>query len=147
MTDEQRAKAIKNIYSLYYNRAAAEVVGEEWSNAQAYSRLTSNYAALFSAQAYKSGLTAYRTIRGKEVTVKEQFVEYAQNLGLSEADLLVVLYANGYRDKSTKAAMIAYINSLPLSDLEKSKIAERLGFDYRDGIVSEKEDELEVRDN
>lgn len=147
LTDEQRAKAIKNIYSLYYNRAAAEVVGEEWSNAQAYSRLTSNYAALFSAQAYKSGLTAYRTIRGKEVTVKEQFVEYARNLGLSEADLLVVLYANGYRDKSTKAAMIAYINSLPLSDLEKSKIAERLGFDYRDGIVSEKEDELEVRDN
>jgi hypothetical protein len=145
LTDEQKAKAIKNIYSLYYNRASAEVVGAEWSNAQAYSRLTNNYAALFAAQAYKSGLTAYKTPLGKEVSVKDQFSDYAQNLGLSEADLLIVLYANGYRDSKTKAAVIAYINSLSLSADEKTKIAERLGFGIENGKVVEKKNELEVR--
>lgn len=145
LTDEQKAKAIKNIYSLYYNRASAEVVGADWSNAQAYSRLTSNLPALYSAQAYKSGLEPYKNLRGKEVTVKEQFTKYVKNLKLSKTDELVVLYANGYRDKSTKAQIIAYINSLSIPDSEKQKIAERLGFDFANGTVSEKKDELEVR--
>ena len=146
LTGEQRAKAIKNIYSLFYNRASAEVTGAEWSNAQAYSRLTTNYAALFASQAYKSGLAEYKTSAGKVVTVREQFVDYAQNLGLSQNDLLVILYANGYRDKATKEAMMAYINSLTISAEEKSKIAERLGFAIKDGVVVEKTKEYEVRD-
>lgn len=146
LTDEQKARAIKNIYALYYNRAAAEVVGAEWSNAQAYSRLTDNLPALFASQAYKNGLVAYKTISGREVSVREQFVDYAQNLGLSPNDLLVILYANGYRDAKTKAAMIAYINSLAISNEEKQKIAERLGFGIENGKIVEKKNELEIRD-
>ncbi|MBP3376197.1 MAG: hypothetical protein J6L83_05485 [Clostridia bacterium] len=143
--DEQRAKAIKNLYSLYYNRAAAEVAGVEWSNAQAYSRLTDNYTALFAAQAYKSGLKPYKTLRGKEVSVKDQFVDYVENLRLSDADKLVVLYANGYRDAATKKKMLAYINALSISEDEKAKIAERLGFAVENGKVVEKKEELEIR--
>ena len=145
LNDEQRAKAIKNLYSLYYNRAAAEVAGVEWSNAQAYSHLTTNYAALFAAQAYKSGLSPYKTLRGKEVSVKEQFVDYVENLRLSDADKLVVLYANGYRDAATKKKMLAYINALSISEDEKAKIAERLGFAVENGKVVEKKEELEIR--
>jgi hypothetical protein len=145
LDDEQRAKAIKTLYSLYYNRAAAEVAGVEWSNAQAYSRLTDNLSALFAAQAYKSGLSPYKTLRGKEVSVKDQFVKYVENLGLNEADKLVVLYANGYRDAATKKKMLAYINSLSISEEEKTKIAERLGFAIENGKVVEKKEELEVR--
>ena len=145
LDDGQRAKAIKNIYSLYYNRAASEVAGVEWSNAQAYSRLTNNLSALFAAQAYKSGLSPYKTLRGKEVSVKEQFVDYVENLRLSDADKLVVLYANGYRDAATKKKMLAYINALSISEDEKAKIAERLGFAVENGKVVEKKEELEVR--
>ena len=145
LDDEQRAKAIKNLYSLYYNRAAAEVAGVEWSNAQAYSHLTGNYAALFAAQAYKSGLAPYKTLRGKEVSVKDQFVDYVENLRLSDTDKLVVLYANGYKDASTKKKMLAYINALSISEDEKAKIAERLGFAVENGKVVEKKEELDVR--
>jgi hypothetical protein len=145
LDDEQKAKAIKNLYSLYYNRAVAEVAGVEWSNAQAYSRLTDNLSALFAAQAYKSGLSPYKTLRGKEVSVKDQFVKYVENLGLNEADKLVVLYANGYRDAKTKKKMLAYINSLSISEEEKTRIAERLGFALENGKVVEKKEELEVR--
>ena len=145
LDDEQRAKAIKTLYSLYYNRAAAEVAGVEWSNAQAYSRLTDNYSALFAAQAYKSGLTEYKNLRGKVVSVKDQFVKYVENLGLNEVDKLVVLYANGYRDAKTKKKMLAYINALSISEDEKAKIAERLGFAVENGKVVEKKEELEVR--
>jgi hypothetical protein len=78
--------------------------------------------------------------------VREQFVDYAQNLGLSQNDLLVILYANGYREAKTKAAMIAYINSLAISDEEKQRIAERLGFAVENGKIVEKKNELEIRD-
>jgi hypothetical protein len=139
LTDEQKAKAIKNVYSLYYNKAAAEVVNAEWSNGQAYSRLTNNLPALYAAQAYKSGLAAKKNARGEEISVRDQFAAYAKNLGLSDKDLLVVMYANGYRDAKTKAELLKYINSLSMSADDKSKIAETLGFEIKNGRMVEKE--------
>ena len=136
LTDEQKAKAIKNLYSLYYNRASAEVAGAEWSNAQAYSHLTSDMGTLFVAQAYKAGAEAYVDSEGREITVRDQIAAYVKNLGLSESDEVVMLYALGYRDKTTKASMLSYINSLSLTDEEKAKIAEKLGFDIVNGAVS-----------
>ena len=140
LTDEQRAKAIKNIYSMYYDRAAAEVVGKEWSNAVAYSYLTDNYTALFAAQAYKSGLAEQKDASGKKITVGEQFVEYAKNMGLSESDYVVITYANGVRGKSNRADILTYINSLSLAPEIKAQIAKRLGFEFKDGVVREKEE-------
>ena len=138
LSDEGKAKAIKNLYTLYYNRASAEVAGAEWSNAQAYSHLTEDVGALFVAQAYKNGLTAYEGEDGGQVTVKEQVGAYVQNLALSEGEQTVMLYALGYRDKTTTAALVAHINSLNLSDEDKAKIAERLGFSIKNGAVTEK---------
>lgn len=138
LSDEQKAKGIKNIYSLYYDRAAAEVVGKEWSSAVAYSYLTDNYSALFAVQAYKSGLSVQVDNRGKKITVKTQMLEYMDSLKLSESDHLVVAYANGVRDKETKVAFLQYLNALSLSEDVKRQIAERLGFEYKDGRVVEK---------
>jgi hypothetical protein len=137
LTDEQRAKAIKNLYTLYYSRAASEVTGKEWSNAQAYAALLDDPTTLFVAQAYKSGLEGYSDASGKEVTVKSQFVSYAQSLGLSEGEYAVVAYANGVRDKQTRADILKYINSLGLSDEVKKLVAERLGFAITNGAVVE----------
>jgi hypothetical protein len=138
LSDEQRAKAIKNIYSLYYNRAASEVTDKEWTNAQAYAALTDNYSALFASQAFKSGLEATKDAQGKEVTVKEQNEAYLKSLGLSEGDYTVISYANGMRSKSNKAALLTYINSLSLSDDVKAQVAQTLGFEVKDGKVVEK---------
>ena len=135
LTDEGKAKAIKNLYSLYYNRAASATAGEEWSNAQAYAALLGDASALFTSQAYKSGLEAYESGDGKQVTVKEQFVAWAQNLGLSEAELSVILYANGVRDKASRERLLAVINTAGLSDEDKAKIAEKLGFVIKNGTV------------
>lgn len=140
LDDAQKAKAIKNTYSLYYNRAASEVVGKEWTNAQAYSLLTANIPALFASQAYKSGLEVQKDKRGKEISVKDQFVEYAANLGLSETDLTVISYANSVRGKDMKEKLIEHINSMSLDEETKAKIAERLGFVIKSGKVAEKED-------
>ena len=137
LSDEQRAKAIKNLYAFYYSRAASEVTGKEWTNAQAYAQLISDPTVLFVAQAYKSGLEAIKNADGKEVTVKQQFVDYAQNLGLSDEAYTVIAYANGVRDKQTRADILKYINSLALSEEMKRLIAERLGFVIKNGAVSE----------
>ncbi len=137
LSDEQRAKAIKNLYAFYYSRAASEVTGKEWTNAQAYAQLISDPTVLFVAQAYKSGLEAIKNADGKEVTVKQQFVDYAQNLGLSDEAYTVIAYANGVRDKKTRADILKYINSLGLDEETKTRIAERLGFVIKNGAVSE----------
>ncbi len=140
LCDEQKAKGIKNLYALYYDRAAAEVVGKEWSNAVAYSYLTENYSALFAVQAYKSGLSEQVDARGKKITVRSQMLAYMESLKLSESDYLVVAYANGVKDKETKAAFLQYLNALALSEEIKKQIAERLGFEVKDGRVVEKEE-------
>jgi hypothetical protein len=140
LTDEQRAKAIKNLYGLYYAKAASEVTGKEWTNAQAYDQLIEDSTVLFIAQAYKSGLEAYKDASGKEVTVKEQFVDWARSLGLSEGEYAVVAYANGVKDKQTRADILKYINTLALSEEMKRLIAERLGFSVKNGAVVEADD-------
>jgi hypothetical protein len=138
LKDEQKAKAIRNLYAMYYGRAATEVVGKEMTSAVAYSYLTSNYAALFASQAYKGGLEEQKDASGNKITVGQQFVEYAKNLELSESDYVVITYANGVRNKANKAALLQYINSLSLSPEIKAQIAERLGFEMKDGVVVEK---------
>jgi alkanesulfonate monooxygenase SsuD/methylene tetrahydromethanopterin reductase-like flavin-dependent oxidoreductase (luciferase family) len=140
LTDEQRAKAIKNLYGLYYAKAASEVTGKEWTNAQAYDQLIEDSTVLFIAQAYKSGLEAYKDASGKDVTVKEQFVDWARSLGLPEGEYAVVAYANGVKDKQTRADILKYINTLALSEEMKRLIAERLGFSVKNGAVVEADD-------
>lgn len=140
LDDKAKAKAIRDTYELYYSRAAAEVVGKEWSANQAYSKLTDNYTVLMASKAYKSGLEAYKTDSGKEVTVKEQFSQYVKNLNLSDNDYLIVAYANGYKGKKTTRALLKYINSLDLNEAEKQQIAKALNFDLKNGQFTEKED-------
>ena len=140
LDDKAKAKAIRDTYELYYNRAAAEVIGKEWSANQAYSKLTDNYTVLMASKAYKSSLEAYKTDSGKEVTVKEQFSQYVKNLNLSDNDYLIVAYANGYKGKKTTRALLKYINSLDLNEAEKQQIAKALNFDLKNGQFTEKED-------
>ena len=133
LTDEQRARAIKNMYALYYNRAAAQVVGAEWTRAQAYSHLTDKLDLLFVSQAYKSGLTAYKGADGKTVSVKAQLLEYLDSLKVDGNTYTVIAYANGVRDSETTEALLKYINSLGLSDDVKTQVATALGLTVRDG--------------
>ena len=140
LDDKAKAKAIRDTYELYYNRAAAEVAGKEWSANQAYSKLTDNYTMLMASKAYKSSLEAYKTDSGKEVTVKEQFSQYVKNLNLSDNDYLIVAYANGYKGKKTTRALLKYMNSLDLNEAEKQQIAKALNFDLKNGQFTEKED-------
>lgn len=139
LTDEQKAKVIKNTYSLYYNRAAAQVVGAEWTRAQAYSQLTDKLDVLFVTQAYKSGLSAYEGDDGKTVSVKTQLLEYLDTLKLDNSTYTVVAYANGVHDGETTAAMLEYINSLALSDEVKARVAAALGFTVQDGKLIKSE--------
>ena len=77
---------------------------------------------------------------GKEVTVKSQNEAYLKSLGLSDSDYVVISYANGMRSKRNRSALLAHINSLALSDEQKAKLAEALGFEVKNGKVVEKEE-------
>jgi hypothetical protein len=140
LDDKAKAKAISNIYGLYFDSAKAQVMGKDWSANVAYSHLTGNVTALMASKAYKSGIEEYKDERGKTVTVKEQFAEYLKGLELSKEDQLIIAYANGYKGKATTKSILKYINSLGLPAETLEQIAKALNLEVKDGVVVEKED-------
>ena len=141
LDDKARAKAIKSVYSLYYDLAAAEVTGKELSANAAISYLTGDVTTVLATKAYKSGLEEYKDARGNTVTVKEQFAAYVKGLNLSHEEQVVVSYANGYRGKATKNAVIKQINGMGLSAAQLEAIAKALGLEVKNGVVVAKDDE------
>ena len=141
LTDEERIKAIQNTYKLYLNKAKTEVLGDKITSAQAYAMLLDDTSNLFLAQARKSSLEPKKDQDGKEISIKDQLTEYLAELEVEDNERLIIEYALGYKSKENKAKIIAYINSLNLSEEAKKQIAERLGFEIKNGIVVQKTEE------
>lgn len=139
LTDEEKIKAIKNTYKLYYNKAKSAVLGTEITNAEAYAIILDDTSNLYLSQAKKSSMIAYEGKDGKEVSVKDQVKEYLNLIDLTEEEYTVINYALGYRGKENKAKLLKYINTLNLSDKDKEQIANRLGFLVENGKIVEKE--------
>lgn len=138
LTDDERIYAIKNTYKLYYDKAQSEIMGKEWTNGMAYSLLLPDTSNLYLAQAKKAYLEVYEDESGKEVSVKDQLATYLEQIEVEEKERKVIAYALGYKGKDNKAEFLAYVNSLNLSEEEKSQIAKRLGFDIENGLLTEK---------
>lgn len=145
LTDEERIVAISNTYKLWYDTAKSTVLNEEITNGQAYAKLLQDTSNLFIAQSKKKFMTPYKTLRGKEVTVKEQLSKYLDEMEINDTERLIIMYALGYRSKENKTKLLAYINSLNMSKNDLTQIANRLGFQVVDGKMKEVEEELEVR--
>jgi len=141
MTDEERIKAIKNTYKLYYNRAKSATLGTELSKVEVYSALLGDKSELYVlAQAKRVYMKEYKNRRGKKVTVKEQVEDLLDEMELSKAERLILLYALGYSGKENTAALIKLLNSLKLPDEELARIAAALGFAVEKGKVVEKDE-------
>ncbi len=142
MTDEERIKAIKNTYKLYYNRAKSATLGTQISKVEVYSSLLGDKSELYVlAQAKRVYMQEYKNRRGKKVTIKEQVGDMLDDMKLSKSERLIMLYALGYTGKENTEALIKLINSLKLHDEELAQIAAALGFAVEKGKVVLKEDE------
>ena len=142
MTDEERIKAIKNTYKLYYNRAKSATLGTQISKVEVYSSLLGDKSELYVlAQAKRVYMQEYKNRRGKKVTIKDQVEDMLDDMKLSKSERLIMLYALGYTGKENTEALIKLINSLKLHDEELAQIAAALGFAVEKGKVVEKDDE------
>ena len=143
MTDEERIKAIKNTYKLYYNKAKTATLGTEMSKVEAYSALLGDKSEFYVlAQTKRVYMKEYKNRRGKKVTVKEQVEDMLDDMKLSKTERLIMLYALGYTGKENTAALIKLLNSLKLPDEELAQIAAALGFAVEKGKVVEKDEEM-----
>ena len=120
LSAEQQANAIKNVYKVYYNEAAAQVAGQKWSNALAYSKIT-DVCHLYLVKAYKDGLGDLAA-SGEEVDMQKELAEFVSSLGVSKDEQKILLYANGYRGKENRNSIIKYILSLDMDEMERMVI-------------------------
>ena len=142
MTDEERVKAIKNTYKLYYNRAKSATLGTELSKVEVYSALLGDKSELYVlAQAKRVYMKEYKNRRGKKVTVKEQVEDLLDEMELSKAERLIINYALGYKGADNTKALLKHLNSLAISDEQKLSIATAFGFAVVKGKIVEKQDE------
>ena len=98
LTDEQKAKALRGIYDIYYSRAAHAVLGADLATASALSYFTDDVPELVTAAAYMSGLKTDSD--GKRADKVRMYVsEYPTELQP------VLLWAGGQRSASVKSRL------------------------------------------
>jgi hypothetical protein len=142
MTDEERIKAIKNTYKLYYNRAKSATLGTQIGKVEVYSSLLGDKSELYVlAQAKRVYMKEYKNRRGKKVTIKDQVEDMLDDMKLSKSERLIISYALGYTSQENTAALLKLLNSLRLADDEKLKLASSLGFAVEKGKFVEKQSE------
>lgn len=120
LTDEQKAKALRGIYDIYYSRAAHAVLGADLATASALSYFTDDVPELVTAAAYMSGLKTDSD--GKRADKVRMYVsEYPTELQP------VLLWAGGQRSASVKSRLSKLAEGL--QDPERTAVTSALKID------------------
>lgn len=120
LTDEQKAKALRGIYDIYYSRAAHAVLGADLATASALSYFTDDVPELVTAAAYMSGLKTDSD--GKRADKVRMYVsEYPTELQP------VLLWACGQRSASVKSRLSKLAEGLP--EPERTAVTSALKID------------------
>lgn len=147
LTEEQKAKAIRKLYSSYKNIAYDAVLGTDKSgNAGLVSRVVS--ADAFNSYLTLSVLESDVDKNGKTVagSKRAKVVKAIGELGVSPEERLLLICASGYTLKDgdirglsaekAKRRLLKYILKLKgVSAAEKAEIAEMCGFEVKNGKI------------
>ena len=147
LTVEQKAKAIRKLYSSYKNIAYDAVLGTDKSgNAGLVSRVVSEDA--FNSYLTLSVLESDVDKNGKTIagSKRAKVVKAIGELGVSPEERLLLICASGYTLKDgdirglsaerAKTRLLKYILSLKgVSAAEKAEIAEMCGFEVKNGRI------------
>lgn len=129
-SDEAKAKAIKRVYGIYYNRAIEDLLGVELENKNTLLSRAINPEVLAVVMAVCGEITADVGKDGKVVAgSKRKKVEaFVESLKLKAAQKYMIMGALGYKNKKGKEKVLAYVNGLGLSKSEREAIMAYSGY-------------------
>ena len=129
-SDEAKAKAIKRVYGIYYNRAIEDLLGVELENKNTLLSRAINPEVLAVVMAVCGEITADVDKDGKVVAgSKRKKVEaFVESLKLKAAQKYMIMGALGYKNKKGKEKVLAYVNGLGLSKSEREAIMGYSGY-------------------
>jgi hypothetical protein len=129
-SDEAKAKAIKRVYGIYYNRAIEDLLGVELENKNTLLSRAINPEVLAVVLAVCGEITADVGKDGKVVAgSKRKKVEaFVESLKLKAAQKYMIMGALGYKNKKGREKVLAYVNGLGLTKSEREAIMGYSGY-------------------
>jgi len=127
LSDEEKAKAIGKMYTMYYDRALNYVFGVPMSKTDALSYL-GDAKTIISAAAHIQNLKADQDETGKTtISRKSKVNDYIAELGVDEETAELILYAAGYSSDALMEAIANIAANAKLTDKQYTAVATALG--------------------
>ena len=129
-SEEVKAKAIKYIYSVYYNLALQDLLGVDLETKTVLFAEAIDVEKLAIIVATANSLTADLDNKGKAIsgTRKRKIQSYVNSLRLSAAQKYMIMGYLGFRNLKGETQVKAYINRLNLTKSEKTKLLKYSGY-------------------
>jgi hypothetical protein len=128
--DAVRAKAIKQVYGIYYNRAVEELLGVELEAKNVLFAEAFDPGDLALIVAACGEIRADVGADGKAISGsrKEKVIKYVESLKLRAAQKYMIMGYLGYRNTTGRQVVFSYIESLRISKAKKEALFEMSGY-------------------
>ena len=129
--DAVRAKAIKQVYGIYYNRAVEELLGVELEAKNVLFAEAFDPGDLALIVAACGEIRADVGADGKAISGsrKEKVIKYVESLKLRAAQKYMIMGYLGYRNTTGRQVVFSYIESLRISKAKKEALFEMSGYE------------------
>ena len=148
LSANKQAKAIKQVYDAYYDKALAETLGVSSNNKLLLLSKFMGIESLSIALAGISDITSDKDKNGATVqgSKKKKVIQYLLGLNFTDAQRLLILFMQGYKigdgeykrltaDRA-KRMVISYILSLnKATQAEKAQLAQMCGVEVKNGRI------------
>ena len=148
LSDEKQAKAIKQVYDAYYDKALAETLGVTTDNKLL---LVSKFVGMDALSIVLAGISEIQSDYDKNGAViqgskKKKVIQYLLQQNLTDAQRLMILYLQGYTlsdneykrltaDRAKRMVISSILTLKSSTQAEKIKLAELCGVEVKNGRI------------
>ena len=148
LSEDKQAKAIKQLFDAYYDKALSETLGVEVDSKLLDLAKFMDIATLSAVYAGMSDISSDKDRTGNTITgsKKRKLIKYLRSQNLKDEQILLLLAYQGYKvqDREFKGMsaqqankkLLKYILSVKsTTQAQKARLAEKCGFEVRNGRV------------
>lgn len=147
LTEEQQAKAIKQVYDAYYSKALSDTLNvDAETNLYKYSQyIPINKLSI--ALTGISGIESDKTLQGTTISgsKKKKVITYLLGQNLTDEQRLLILLLQGYTiqdreyknytEEQVKNKLLKYILAMKITQSEKADLLSKIGYEVKNGRV------------
>lgn len=147
LTEEQQAKAIKQVYDAYYSKALSDTLNvDAETNLYKYSQYIPINKLSITLTGI-SGIESDKTLQGTTISgsKKKKVITYLLGQNLTDEQRLLILLLQGYTiqdreyknytEKQVKNKLLKYILAMKITQSEKADLLSKIGYEVKNGRV------------